>query len=124
MAVDELEYQWDFSHLFSTHQYGQLLAVVSLYENFFARSDKLRIMDGRWKKERLCEKYWYQWERCNAIVLSWLMNAVTPNLISGIAYATNAHAVWMDLQDRFDKLKDLWDKAEALEPSPGCDCVT
>nr|XP_016436402.1 PREDICTED: uncharacterized protein LOC107762549 [Nicotiana tabacum] len=40
------------------------------------------------------------------------MNAVAPNLISGIAYVTNAHA-----------LKDLWDEAEALVPSPGCDCV-
>ncbi|XP_070045814.1 uncharacterized protein [Nicotiana tomentosiformis] len=69
--------------------------------------NKLRIVDGKWKKERFREKYWYPWERCNAIVLSWLMNAVAPNLISGIAYVTNAHA----------------DEAEALVPSPGCDCV-
>ncbi|XP_075098851.1 uncharacterized protein LOC142175761 [Nicotiana tabacum] len=43
------------------------------------------------------------WKMCNAIVLSWLVNAVAPNLISGISYATNAHAVLMDLHERFDK---------------------
>lgn len=59
--------------------------------------NKLGIVDGRWKKERFREKYWYQWERCNVIVLSWLMNVVAPNLIRGIAYAANVHAVWMDL---------------------------
>ncbi|XP_019257939.1 PREDICTED: uncharacterized protein LOC109236188 [Nicotiana attenuata] len=65
--------------------------------------NKLGMVDGRWKKEKFREKYWYQWERCNAIVLSWLMNAVALALISGIVYATNAHTVWMDLQERFDK---------------------
>ncbi|XP_070032711.1 uncharacterized protein [Nicotiana tomentosiformis] len=79
-------------------------------------------------------------------------DTVAPNLISRIAYATNAYAVWMDLQERFDKvndtrrynlhkgiatlsqgtsyvsvyyfkLKDLWDEVEALVPSPGYDCV-
>nr|XP_009801476.1 PREDICTED: uncharacterized protein LOC104247213 [Nicotiana sylvestris] len=68
--------------------------------------NKLGMVDGRWKKEKFREKYWYQWERCNAIVLSWLMNAVAPTLISGIAYATNAHTVWMDVQERFDKVNE------------------
>ncbi|XP_075103388.1 uncharacterized protein LOC142177988 [Nicotiana tabacum] len=74
-----------------------------------------------------------------------------PTLISGIAYATNAQTVWMDLQEHFDKmndtrcynlhkeiatltqgissisvyyskLKDLWDETEDLVPHPGCDC--
>ncbi|XP_019256343.1 PREDICTED: uncharacterized protein LOC109234735 [Nicotiana attenuata] len=106
--------------------------------------NKLGIVDGRWPKELFREKYWYQWERCNAIVLSWLMN--------GIAYATSAQVVWMDLQEHFDKvndthcynlhkeiatlnpgtasisvyyskLKDLWDETESVVPTPGCDCV-
>ncbi|XP_075109212.1 uncharacterized protein LOC142181000 [Nicotiana tabacum] len=66
--------------------------------------NKLGMVDGRWKKEKFQEKYWYQWERCNAIVLSWLMNVVALTLISGIAYATNAHTMWIDLQERFDKI--------------------
>ncbi|XP_019239811.1 PREDICTED: uncharacterized protein LOC109219795 [Nicotiana attenuata] len=114
--------------------------------------NKLGIVDGRWPNERFREKYWYQSERCNAIVLSWLMNSVAPSLISGIAYATNAQKVWLDLQERFDKvndtrcynlhketatlcqgtssisvyyskLKDLWDESESIIPTPDCDCA-
>ncbi|XP_019258588.1 PREDICTED: uncharacterized protein LOC109236813 [Nicotiana attenuata] len=109
-------------------------------------------MHHMWPKERFREKYWYQWERCNSIVLSWLMNSVAPALISGIAYATNAQKMWTDLQERFDKvndtrcynlhkevatlsqgtsfisiyyskLKDFWDESESVIPTPGCDCV-
>ncbi|XP_075092129.1 uncharacterized protein LOC107791056 [Nicotiana tabacum] len=109
------------------------------------------MVDGKWKRERFREKYWYQWDRCNAIVLSWLMNYVAQNLISGIAYTMNAQTVWEELRERFDKvdgsrsfnlhtdiatltqgtlsistyyskLKDLWNEFEALVPLPGCDC--
>ncbi|XP_075097867.1 uncharacterized protein LOC142175187 [Nicotiana tabacum] len=95
--------------------------------------NKLGIVDSRWKKERFRKKYWCQWKRCNSIVLSWLMNAFAPKLISGIAYATNAHAIWMDLQERFDKVPPLslltipslriFRMKLALVPSPGCHCV-
>ncbi|XP_075106768.1 uncharacterized protein LOC142179791 [Nicotiana tabacum] len=91
------------------------------------------------------------WETCNAIVLSWIMNTVLPDLTSGIVYASSAHLVWKDLMERFDKvncvrifqlhreiatilqgtdsvttyftkLKKLWAEYDALVPSPGCDC--
>lgn len=87
-----------------------------------------------------------------AIEMSWLVNSVTLNLISGIIYDYIAHAVWEDLRERFDKLscsrsfnlhreivtqtqgtssisaycsklKDMWDKFEALVPLLGCNCV-
>ncbi|XP_019257738.1 PREDICTED: uncharacterized protein LOC109235951 [Nicotiana attenuata] len=80
------------------------------------------------------------------------MNVAGPNLIIIISYATNAHAIWIDLQEGFDKvndtrcynlhkeiatlsqgtssvfvycskLKDLWNEAKALVSSPGCDYV-
>jgi len=92
-----------------------------------------------------------QWEICNAIVLSWLMNTVSEKLLSGIVYATNALSVWNDLKERFDKvnrvriyqmhkeittlsqgtdivshyfskLKTLWNEYDAVIPSPYCAC--
>lgn len=39
------------------------------------------------------------WDTCNAIVLSWIMNTVSPSLLSGIIYASNAHLVWEDLRE-------------------------
>ncbi|KAM3327880.1 hypothetical protein P3S68_033342 [Capsicum galapagoense] len=113
--------------------------------------NKLGLVDGSWKKERFHDKFWNQWERCNAVVLSWLMNSVSQNLVSGIVYASDAYAVWMELKKRFDKIdgshsfnlhreivtlvqgtssisvyfskvKDLWNEIEALVPLPSCNC--
>uniref|UniRef100_A0A1U7VQ78 Uncharacterized protein LOC104220815 n=1 Tax=Nicotiana sylvestris TaxID=4096 RepID=A0A1U7VQ78_NICSY len=42
-------------------------------------------------------------EICNAIVHSWIMNSVSKDLLSGIIYASDAHAAWEDLKERFDK---------------------
>ncbi|XP_070012657.1 uncharacterized protein [Nicotiana sylvestris] len=72
-------------------------------------------------------------------------------LLSTVVYASNAHKVWEDLKERFDKvngsrvlylhreihtltqgtmniadyfskLRDLWDEFDALMPCPGCPC--
>ncbi|TMW81348.1 hypothetical protein EJD97_010178 [Solanum chilense] len=88
-----------------------------------------------------------QWETWNAIVLSWLMNTVSEELLSGIVYATNSFSVWNDLKERFDKvnrvtiyrfhtdiatlsqvtntishyfskLKTLWNEYNAIVPNP------
>ncbi|XP_049394598.1 uncharacterized protein LOC125858857 [Solanum stenotomum] len=92
-----------------------------------------------------------QWETCNAIVLSWLMNTVSADLLNGIVYASDAYLVWEDLKESFDKvnrvriwqlhrenttlmqgtnsvstyfskLKELWSEYDVLVPSPSCGC--
>ncbi|XP_049371950.1 uncharacterized protein LOC125836839 [Solanum verrucosum] len=92
-----------------------------------------------------------QWEKCNVVGLSWIMNAVRPGLLSSVVYASNAHKVWLDLREKFDtvngsrifhlhreihtlsqgtmsvadyfsKLRDLWDEYDALMPCPSCPC--
>lgn len=40
----------------------------------------------------------------NTVVLSWLMNFVSTNLLSGIIYASSACVVWKELKERFDKI--------------------
>ncbi|XP_070022079.1 uncharacterized protein LOC142177480 [Nicotiana tabacum] len=91
------------------------------------------------------------WDRCNVIVLAWIMNTVAPNLLSFVIYASNAHKVWEDLRERFDKvnasrsfylhkkiekltqgllsvseyfskLRVLWNEYEALVPHLSCGC--
>lgn len=92
-----------------------------------------------------------QWERCNAIVLGWIMNTVSKSLVSTVIYGSDAHTVWEDLRERFDKvnasrafylhkeivtlsqgtasvsnyfsrLRELWDEFETLIPPPSCAC--
>ncbi|XP_009784937.1 uncharacterized protein [Nicotiana sylvestris] len=89
--------------------------------------------------------------KINDIVLSWIMNVVSSELLSGIVYKSSAHKVWTDLKDKYDKvdgsrifyvhkeistlsqeissmsayfakLTDLWEEYDALKPCPGCDC--
>ncbi|KAH0775117.1 hypothetical protein KY290_012254 [Solanum tuberosum] len=80
------------------------------------------------------------------------MNTVVEELFGGIVYATNAHKVWEDLKEHFDKvnqvriyqlhreittlaqgtdsvstyfskLKNLWSEYDVVMPSPSCECV-
>lgn len=91
------------------------------------------------------------WERCNAIVLSWIMNSFSKEIFSGFVYSTDATVVWNDLKERFDKingsrifslhreiesllqgtnsvsvcyskLRQLWDEFASLVILPTCQC--
>ncbi|XP_075103806.1 uncharacterized protein LOC142178366 [Nicotiana tabacum] len=108
---------------------------------------KLGFVDGKHTKASFPAALHEDWETCNAIVLSWIMNTVSPDLLSRIVYASNARAVWEDLRERFDKLnrmriyqlhreiatisqgtdsistyftklKELWGKFDAIVPPP------
>ncbi|XP_075084951.1 uncharacterized protein LOC142168194 [Nicotiana tabacum] len=92
---------------------------------------------------------WNSTMRVTLLVLSWIMNSVSAELLSGMVYASSAHKVGMDLKETFDKvngsrvlylhkqiatlaqglsyvsayfskLKELWAEFDALMPCPGC----
>ncbi|XP_075083370.1 uncharacterized protein LOC142167113 [Nicotiana tabacum] len=65
---------------------------------------KLGFIIGDCKKESFENTLHEEWETYNAIVHSWIMNSVSKDLVSGIIYASDAHAVWEDLKERFDKV--------------------
>ncbi|XP_075083354.1 uncharacterized protein LOC142167097 [Nicotiana tabacum] len=66
--------------------------------------NKLGFIHGTCKRENYGTNLVDLWEHCNAIVLSWLMNCVSPELLSGMVYSSNTGAVWDDLKERFDKV--------------------
>lgn len=113
--------------------------------------NKLAFVDGSCKKPDPGSDRVLQWERCNAIVLSWIMNAVSKEIFGGIVYSTDAAVVWNDLRERFDKvngsrifalhheigshvqgnslistyyskLRQLWDEYASLVTLPICSC--
>ncbi|KAA8542769.1 hypothetical protein F0562_023921 [Nyssa sinensis] len=43
------------------------------------------------------------WERCNDMVLSWILNSVTKNIASSILYIDIAADAWKDLKERFSQ---------------------
>nr|XP_043616026.1 uncharacterized protein LOC122587937 [Erigeron canadensis] len=46
-----------------------------------------------------------QWDRCNSVVLSWILSSVTEELYLGQIFSKNAKIVW-------DKLKETYDKVD------------
>ncbi|XP_071714021.1 uncharacterized protein [Rutidosis leptorrhynchoides] len=91
------------------------------------------------------------WQRCNAMVRSWLVSSMNKELKNIVKYATTARAIWDDLKERFDKenaprayelrrtitsvhqeimtvsayytkLRGIWDEIQSVSPSPSCTC--
>lgn len=92
-----------------------------------------------------------EWERCNDMVLSWLLNSISPDIANSVIYADTAKEVWDDLYNRFSqgnlarifqikraictllqeqssinvyytKLKTLWDELASYTSIPNCSC--
>lgn len=73
-----------------------------IYGTSLLNKRKLGFVDGRHTKDKFDESLHEQWKKVNAVVLSWIMNAVGKELLSSIIYASNAHKVWLDVKERFD----------------------
>ncbi|XP_070013024.1 uncharacterized protein [Nicotiana sylvestris] len=65
--------------------------------------NKLGFIDGSFRKEHYRGDLVYELDRCNAFVLSWIANSISRELGNGLMYSSNAHKVWMDLKECFDK---------------------
>ncbi|XP_019248685.1 PREDICTED: uncharacterized protein LOC109227951 [Nicotiana attenuata] len=65
---------------------------------------KLGFINGRCSRNAYEGELLEQWETCNAIFLSWIMNNVAPELLGGVVYASDAYQVWEDLRERFNKV--------------------
>ncbi|XP_071688451.1 uncharacterized protein [Rutidosis leptorrhynchoides] len=45
-----------------------------------------------------------QWDRCNSVVLSWILGSISEDLYSGQIYSTVASVVWTELKETYDKV--------------------
>lgn len=66
--------------------------------------NKLGFVDGSYSKESVTADLQPQWDRCNALVLSLILNTVSKELSVGIVFASSAASVWIDLYERFNKI--------------------
>ncbi|GJU73539.1 putative RNA-directed DNA polymerase [Tanacetum coccineum] len=68
--------------------------------------NKIGFIDGTCLKETYASSAVYssQWDRCNSIVLSWLLNSVSDDLYLGQIFSENASEVWSELKETYDKL--------------------
>lgn len=44
-----------------------------------------------------------QWTRCNSMVLSWIVNSLSPEISNSVIYTETASEVWNDVKDHFSQ---------------------
>nr|GEY30822.1 hypothetical protein [Tanacetum cinerariifolium] len=44
-----------------------------------------------------------QWNKCNSVVVTWILNSLSPELFAGAIYAKTASGIWNDLKETYDK---------------------
>lgn len=62
---------------------------------------KLGMINGTCVKPSSTSAYLNLWNRCNDMVISWLLNSVSPEIGSSIVYFGTAQEIWKDLNSRF-----------------------
>ncbi|XP_074377150.1 uncharacterized protein LOC141718671 [Apium graveolens] len=112
---------------------------------------KLRFVDGSNVKPAASSALAGHWNRCNHMVISWLLNSVSADIRNSIIYMDSAHLIWKELAIRYaqsnlpklfnlrkeiaqlsqgsmsvttyyTKYKTLIDELDSLTARPKCDC--
>uniref|UniRef100_A0A251TD96 Putative gag-polypeptide of LTR copia-type n=1 Tax=Helianthus annuus TaxID=4232 RepID=A0A251TD96_HELAN len=81
--------------------------------------NKTGFIDGTFLKPGDNEILGSQWERCNSVVLAWILNSVSEELYLGHVYSKSAAEVWKELRDTYDKVDgsvvfDLYQKINSF----------
>ncbi|GKE10184.1 ribonuclease H-like domain-containing protein [Tanacetum coccineum] len=89
--------------LTETKNYRVWVAAIKLAIN---TRNKTGFLDGTYIKYTYAnsDPLSNQWERCNSIVLSWLLNSVSEDLFLCQIFFDNAYEVWAELKETYDKL--------------------
>nr|XP_017239736.1 PREDICTED: uncharacterized protein LOC108212522 [Daucus carota subsp. sativus] len=113
--------------------------------------NKLCFVDGSLPKPLATSSSFKSWSRCNDMVISWILGALSKSIGRSVIYCNSAHEMWKELDERyavsngaqlfglhkeisevhqgnskiaeyFTKLKMLWDDVDALCMVPLCTC--
>lgn len=101
----------DVNHQYYLHPSdhpGMILTTITLSEQNYnqwnrsmkiALSSKLKLgfIDGTCVKLASTFYLLMYWNRCNAVVISWLMNTISSEIRQSVMYMSTAKAIWDDL---------------------------
>jgi len=65
--------------------------------------NKLGFIDGSLTKPAMDASEFSAWNRCNNMVLSWILNSVSQEIASSIIYIESAQEMWQDIKDHFSQ---------------------
>nr|GEV27468.1 hypothetical protein [Tanacetum cinerariifolium] len=66
--------------------------------------NKLGFIDGTCERDKNNLALANQWDMCNSVVVTWILNSLSPELFASAIYAKNAYEMWTDLKDTYDKV--------------------
>ncbi|XP_071689133.1 uncharacterized protein [Rutidosis leptorrhynchoides] len=66
--------------------------------------NKVGFVDGTCVKNTSDLVLMSQWDRCNSVMLSWILNSISEDLFVGQVFSTSAKFVWDELQETYDKI--------------------
>ncbi|VFQ95873.1 unnamed protein product [Cuscuta campestris] len=112
---------------------------------------KIGFINGKCRKPDPDDPSYAQWERCDNMVFSWILNSIQSDLAEAFLYATSSEELWNELEERFGesngpliyqiekkitdirqnndsvgayftKLKKLWDELANVTDPAVCEC--
>lgn len=170
-ACSDLESEFSSITLDSSHPLylhpsdnpGQILVATPLNgDNFnewrrsmslaLSAKSKIGFLTGKFKIPDEQSPYFHHWQRCNDMIITWLLNAMIPEIRSSLVYINLAQDMWADLNVRFihsngprlfelkkslgeltqtslsvsayyTKFKMLWDDFTNVANVPKCTCL-
>ena len=115
--------------------------------------NKLGFVLGTCSQPDLTSPLFPQWDRCDKMVISWLLHTVEKSISDSILFSNSSRQIWTDLEQRFGQsdgtkffqiktdlysiaqgnhdiasyfteIKKLWDEHESMLSTPTCSCGT
>ncbi|GKC90676.1 ribonuclease H-like domain-containing protein [Tanacetum coccineum] len=79
--------------------------VWSIAMTFALRNhNKIGFIDGTCEKDNINPALANQWDMCNSVVFTWILNSLSSDVYAGAIYAKSAFELWNDLKDTYDKV--------------------
>ncbi|XP_070019623.1 uncharacterized protein [Nicotiana sylvestris] len=113
--------------------------------------NKLGFIDGTYYEPDASSTDFKPWNRCNDMVISWILNSLSKDIAESVLYSKTANAIWKELEVRFGqcngaqlyqlqkelsdlvqgisdiagyytKVKNIWDELDTLNSCVHCTC--
>lgn len=63
--------------------------------------DKLGFINGKIKQADLDSEEYEQWRKVDSMVIFWILNAISKDLVEAFLYVTNSRELWTEISKRF-----------------------
>ncbi|KAF5471378.1 hypothetical protein F2P56_008186 [Juglans regia] len=65
--------------------------------------NKLGFIDGSLDPPAKTDSLFSPWSKCDTIVLSWLLNSLSPKIAQSVIYVDSSRAMWLELKEIFSQ---------------------